>query len=365
MRDVKDLFKSVVKINTSHGSGSGLYFHKMNIIVTNHHVVSGHPAVAIETQDNNKYRAKVLQVNPLLDLAFLKPTQPLPVPEYDLSFSKSANLGNMDKVLVLGFPYGMPFTVTEGIISSTRQLLGGQYYIQTDAAVNPGNSGGPMITPTGELIGITTCKFTEADNMGFALPADIVEQEIVDFKDNASADYTVKCPSCDFLLIEKTDYCENCGDKLDVDSLFAEEKLSPLADFVEKSIGELGIDPVVSRAGYEFWEFHKGSAMIRIFVYKNDYLVATCPLAKLPKKNLNEVFRYVLSNPAQPFYLGISDGLIFISYRVHLSDIGSIHTEAIKKNLNSMAEEADRLDNYLVNTFDCKWSDEAKPDSGS
>ena len=358
MSDLKQVFKTVVKINTSKGSGSGFYLRNNDIIVTNHNVVAGQRAVALETRDMEKLKAIVLQVNPLLDLAFLKPVHSLSVPM--LSFLTLNHVENRDKVLVLGYPLGLPFTVTEGIISSNRQLLDGKYYIQTDAAVNPGNSGGPMITPDGQVIGITTCKFAKAENMGFALPADHIISELEYFIQNPVSQFSVKCPSCDFLLLQKADYCENCGVKLDADRLFKEPILSLLATFVEESLTKMGIDPIIARSGYEFWLFHRGSALIRIFVYNNTYLVVTCPLAMLPKSKLSDLYKYILSNPVSPFYLGIYMGTIYLSYRMHLSDITSKHRNTIQENLVNLVVKADELDNYLVNTYNCTWPKEAK-----
>ena len=81
---------------------------------------------------------------------------------------KEVTLGQ--KINVAGNPFGMPFTATEGTVSSPRQLMDDTYYIQTDAAVNPGNSGGPMFNLDGEVVAITTSKMSNEDNMGFGIP---------------------------------------------------------------------------------------------------------------------------------------------------------------------------------------------------
>ncbi|MBN1897712.1 MAG: trypsin-like peptidase domain-containing protein [Spirochaetes bacterium] len=360
MKDFKELSKIVVKISTASGSGSGFYLKNMDIIVTNHHVVSGNKSVAVETQDKDKIKSTVLQINPLLDLAFLKPAKPLGAP--DTGFLPLEKLKDRDKVYILGFPFGMPFTVTEGIVSSTKQLVGGLHYIQTDAAINPGNSGGPMMSADGKIIGITTSKFMDAENMGFALPADQIMSELEGLKNNPSVAYSVKCPSCNFLLIEKTEYCDNCGSKLEADVLFSEQKLSPLAVFVEESLQKMGIDPVISRNGVEYWEFYKGSALVRVFIYRTNYLYTTCPMVKLPKANLTELYKFILSDPVKPFSLGIDRGIVYISYRVYLADIDSSHKEEIRKNLINLANKADELDNILIDKYGCEWSEEAKPD---
>ncbi|MBN1620160.1 trypsin-like peptidase domain-containing protein [candidate division WOR-3 bacterium] len=357
MTDLNEIFKLVFKIKTSRGSGSGFYSKKHGVIVTNFHVVNGEREVCVENTDKKPFKAEVVLISPRFDLAFLKPGCEIQAPEID--FAGVENLKNMDKVLVLGYPFGFPFTVTEGIISNTGQLVNGQCYIQTDAAINPGNSGGPMILPQGKVIGITTCKFKEAENIGFSLPADIISKELSIFEQKFPSKYSVRCPSCSFLLETEDEYCENCGAKLDSKTFFSMTSMSGLSVFVEKTIEMMGIDPILARNGYEFWEFHKGSALLRIFVYRTNYLIVTCPLVKLPQENLTELYKFILSNPVIPFYLGIDKGIVYISYRIHLSDINSSFSEKIKKDIVEISHKADEMDNYLINSFGCVLSEEA------
>ena len=359
---IKDIMPCVVKIGTSSGSGSGFYLKKHNVVITNNHVVGNHKMVSIETQNKEKIAAKVVFLNPIVDLAFLLPSKPLDhLPE--MFFQPVGTLQNMDRVAVLGFPYGMPFTVTDGIVSAAKQLMDGRHYIQTDAAVNPGNSGGPLVNLRGEVVGVTTSKFTEADNVGFAIPVEDLMHDLESFAENVEMQFSVKYPSCSSLLFEKVEYCYNCGQAIDQDTLFDEPILSPLAVFVEKALSEeLGIDPVITRNGYDYWEFHQGSSMVRIFVYNKNYLYTTSPLVKLPKQNLESVYRYILSNPAPPFSFGIWKGMIYLSYRVHMSDLQSSHKSEIQNKIAHFAEKADELDNYLIENYDCERSEYSKFD---
>ncbi len=327
MADLNDIFKLVFKVRTSRGSGSGFYSKKHGVIITNHHVVDGEREVSVENTGSEAMRADVILISPKHDLAFLRPAGVIDAPELD--FSSVDNLKVMDRILVLGYPFGYPFNVTEGIISSVNQLVNGQCYIQTDAAINPGNSGGPMVLPDGRVVGITTCKFKEAENIGFSLPADIIGRELALLEKKMPEHYSVRCPSCGCLLEQEDEYCENCGVRLDVKSLFERAPMTDLSVFVESAVEKMGIDPVLARNGYEFWEFHRGSALIRIFVYRSNYLTVTCPLVKLPTENLTELYRYILSNPALPYNLGVDSGLVYISYRVHLSDLKSDHVDSI------------------------------------
>lgn len=356
---IQNIVTSVVKIGTSSGSGSGFYLKNHGIVVTNNHVVSNHKMVSIEIEQKEKIAAKVVFLNPIVDLAFLLPSKPL---EYlpEMYLQPTGTIQNMDRVAVLGYPYGMPFTITDGIVSSTSQLMDGRRYIQTDAAVNPGNSGGPLVNVRGEIVGVTTSKFSEADNVGFAIPVDDLMVDLESFAENVGMEFSVKCPSCGSLLFEKVEFCHNCGAEIDQETLFDEPQLSQLAEFVEPALSELGVDPIIARNGYDYWEFHQGSSLVRIFVYNKNYLYTTSPLVKLPKQNLEPVYRYILSNPAPPFSFGIWKGMIYLSYRVHMSDLYSSLKDGIRQNIADFAEKADELDNYLIENYGCEKSEYSK-----
>tara|TARA_B100000949_G_scaffold192052_1_gene175826 strand:+ start:150 stop:605 length:456 start_codon:yes stop_codon:yes gene_type:complete len=134
------------------------------------------------------------------------------------------------------------------------------------------------------------------------------------------AAYNVKCNSCDNYTDQESEFCANCGNNMDI-SIWEEFEKSHFAQFVEGALTDLGIDPVLGRAGRDYWEFHHGSALIRIFVFKRDYLVATSPMNNLPKQNIQELLTHLLEANVEPYYLGIHQNQIYLSYRVHLSDI--------------------------------------------
>lgn len=353
-----ELSQAVFKINTGSGSGSGFYLKDQNIVVTNHHVAQGYTKVSLENEKKDRFLARVIMLNPVTDIAFLQP-------DADFTGLPQLNTGDLtppqsrDQVFVLGYPFGMPFTVTEGIVSNPQQLLEGRHYIQTDAAVNPGNSGGPVVAADGDVLGITTSKFTQADNVGFAIPVSVLREELKSLDQNPERVFSVKCSSCDTLQFQPVDYCSNCGNSIDK-KLFNETPLSNFGQFIEQALGGLGIDPVLTRSGYEFWEFYHGTALIRVFVYNQNYLYATSPLNMLPKANLEKLYTYMLSNPVAPYTLGIYENQIFLSFRRYITDINSIHADEIKGHLVNLVKKADEMDDFFTNEFGAEKTNYAK-----
>ncbi|MFN8282544.1 MAG: trypsin-like peptidase domain-containing protein [Chitinophagales bacterium] len=351
------LKQAVHKINTSGGSGTGFYLKQQNIFVTNYHVIEGNKKVSIENQTKDRFLGQVVHVNPENDIAFLRSAAY--TPPADIPFNNVTEVHSRDKVFVLGFPFGMPYTITEGIVSNENQLMDGKNYIQTDAAVNPGNSGGPVVNDAGELIGITTAKFTEADNVGFAIPAKVVQEELEAFAQNTTNVFSLKCNSCKSLIYEKTDYCPNCGANID-EKIFDDKELGKLTQFVENSIHAMGFDPILARSGNEFWEFHSGSALVRIFVYDRNYLYATSPINNLPVGTLDGLFKYVMSNPVAPYKLGVYSNQIYLSYRARISDIYSSMADNVKDSLGKLILKANEMDDFFVHEFGCEKTNYSK-----
>ena len=171
--------------------------------------------------------------------------------------------------------------------------------------------------------------------------------------------YSIKCNSCKSLIMEEVEYCPNCGNSID-EKLFEKISQTQIEEFVESSIQLIGMDPVMARTGYEFWEFHRGSAQVRIFVYDKNYLYATSPINSLPTSNVEKLYRYILSNPIAPYQLGIYQNQVFISYRVHLSEVFSEYGEQVKKNIADLLVKADDMDDFLETEYGCPKSNFAK-----
>jgi len=159
-----------------HGVGSGVIVTKDGYILTNNHVVDGADEVKVSLQDGRKLTAKVIGTDPQTDVAVLKISGD-DLPYVEMADSDKTEVG--DVVLAIGNPYGIGQTVTSGIVSATgRATLGLEYedFIQTDAPINQGNSGGALVDAEGRLVGINTAIFSPTGGnvgIGFAIPADL------------------------------------------------------------------------------------------------------------------------------------------------------------------------------------------------
>jgi serine protease DegS len=160
------------------GLGSGVIFSKHGYIVTNYHVVHAAEDIHVSLQDGRHAPARQVGADPETDLAILKIDMQDLVP---ITVGRSDSLRIGDVVLAIGNPFGVGQTVTMGIVSATgRDRLGVntfENFIQTDAAVNPGNSGGALINALGQLVGINSAIFSKSggyDGISFAIPVDMV-----------------------------------------------------------------------------------------------------------------------------------------------------------------------------------------------
>jgi serine protease Do len=161
------------------GSGSGLIIRPAGYIVTNNHLIRPNTEIKVTLNDQRAFKAKLVGRDPFTDLAVLKIecAYALVVP-FANNAAEAIRPG--DWAIAIGNPLGYDHTVTLGIISAIHRSLADLNahveLIQTDAAINPGNSGGPLLNIHGQVIGLTSAIRNGAQNIGFAIPVDVVEQ---------------------------------------------------------------------------------------------------------------------------------------------------------------------------------------------
>ena len=158
------------------GLGSGFIVSKDGYIVTNNHVISKAEDIQVVLFDGSRYTAEIVGQDPKTDLAVLKIE-----PEKELRpvvFGNSDKLRIGDWVMAIGNPFGLGYTVTVGIVSAKGRSLGlGAYddFIQTDASLNPGNSGGPLFNLGGQVVGVNTAIAARGQGIGFSIPSEMAK----------------------------------------------------------------------------------------------------------------------------------------------------------------------------------------------
>ena len=167
------------------GSGSGVIISADGYIVTNNHVVAGADEILVKLNDNREFSGRIVGLDANTDLALIKiegknlPTLPI---------GNSDNLKIGEWVLAVGNPFNLTSTVTAGIVSAKARSLGAngiESFIQTDAAINQGNSGGALVNAKGELVGINAMLYSQTGSYsgyGFAIPTSIMNKVVADLK---------------------------------------------------------------------------------------------------------------------------------------------------------------------------------------
>ncbi|HYE91141.1 MAG TPA: trypsin-like peptidase domain-containing protein [Terriglobales bacterium] len=164
--------------------GSGFFIDREGYAITNAHVVDGAASLSVTLDNGEKFPARTIGLDPVLDLALLRVEGKNGVPTARFGDSSTLRVG--EEVVAIGNPIGLDQTMTRGIVSGLNRLLPGvsdQPMIQTDAPINPGNSGGPLVDRCGSVMGINTFISEEAQSIGFAVPINAVKAVLRDLRE--------------------------------------------------------------------------------------------------------------------------------------------------------------------------------------
>ncbi len=178
---IQDLVKSVVSVQSTGDSGSGVVLDEEGYIITNNHVVGSGITTKVIDYNGKTYIANVFKRDQEKDLLILK-IDNAGLPKLPMGDSSLLKVG--EKVLAVGNPAGLKFSVSEGIVSAINRKIdnSGVTFIQTDTPINPGSSGGPLVNKKGEVIGINAKKYQGYEGLGFVIPINFAKDFLASAK---------------------------------------------------------------------------------------------------------------------------------------------------------------------------------------
>jgi serine protease Do len=183
MANVSIFAPAVVVVRSPGGLGSGFFINKNGYLVTNFHVIQGqkHISVTRFKKSGAEFKriihknVRIVALDPFHDLAVLQVESPLDTAFRPTVFGGDEEPAVGEKIFVIGNPLGLERSVTEGVISHTGRNFAGRLYLQVDASVNPGNSGGPLFNSRGQVIGVINMGVRAMQGLNFAIPVDHVK----------------------------------------------------------------------------------------------------------------------------------------------------------------------------------------------
>ncbi len=362
MKDIISLYKDVIiQIATPYSVGTGFYLKEHQLIVTNEHVVRGNKSVVIKGHTFKKRLTKVIYLDPRYDLAFLEVTEELNIPDVSL-LKDMEQMSEGDTVIAVGHPYSFKYSFTQGIVSNLNQLQPDNDvpYVMHDAALNPGNSGGPLVDEAGRIVGVNTFIVKEGNSVGFALPVNYLLDAIREYKVSHGA-VGVRCPSCANLVFEfniDNHYCPHCGARIELPSDADEYEPSGIAKTVEEMLTAINQDVHLCRKGMNRWQIEEGSAKIDISYYeKSGLIVGDAYLCQLPKQNIGDLYQYLLKEnyKIEGLTFSVKEQDVVLSLLVYDR---YLNVETGVKLFQHLFDRADYYDNILVEKYGAIWHNE-------
>lgn len=352
MKAFIDNYKSVVvQMATPFSVGTGFYLKEYNLLVTNEHVVRQNKMVVVDAEGMSRSLLDVVYLDAKYDLAFVK----APVEHHmgDAQIRKQLVATEGDTVMAVGHPFGLKFTATQGIISNVAHHQGDIQYIQHDAALNPGNSGGPLIDGQGYIIGVNTFIIQNGQNIGFSLPSNYLAQALDEFV-RGGGKSGVRCTSCANIVFEpnpEKKYCPHCGADILMICDLEDYTPSGFRREIEDVLSTLHYDVRLTRRGPFNWEAVVGSAKVILSYHEETGMIAgDAVLSSLPKDNIKAIYTYLLQQ---------NDKLKGLSLSIRNNDIllsmvmfdNYFTPESGKNTIQNLLETANQLDDVLLEQY--------------
>ena len=359
MKEIIKYYKNIiVQIATPYSTGTGFYLKNKGLIVTNEHVVRDNREVVINGEGFEKQMTKVIFTDIRHDLAFLAPPETIEAPEVE--FFEGKNLARGEIVIAAGHPFGLKYSATQGIISNIEEEKNGITFIQHDAALNPGNSGGPLINQEGQIIGVNTFVIMNGNNVGFSLPVNYLKKTIEEFQ-TTPHQVATRCRSCSNIVFEKTvdtNYCPHCGAKVKLPHQIDPYEALGVSKTIEELLEKMGENVGLSRIGPNNWEIIKGSATIHISYHeKTGLIMGDASLCLLPKENIKPLYEYLLkqNHKIEGLTFSIKENDIVLSLLIYDR---YLNMDTGMKLFLYLFEKADDYDNILVEKYGAIWKNE-------
>lgn len=192
--DAEETYESVFVVYSGTSLGSGFAIGE-NCVITNAHVIGDADNITIISYGGAEYAAALLDVDENEDIAVLV------IKDAIFPYLVMADISTMktgDDIYTIGAPKGMAYTLTKGTISAKERIIRGKSFIQIDAAINEGNSGGPLLNDVGEVLGMNTLKMGDSEGIGFSIPTDRIENFLeslgVETDEGGNVRNTLKAP---------------------------------------------------------------------------------------------------------------------------------------------------------------------------
>lgn len=293
---------SVVGVRAGGGRGTGFIVADNGLIATNLHVVDHSPTAEVNVNGGELVGARIVFADTALDLALLAPDTPLGPPPLPLGDSEALAPG--DPVVAVGHPMGLDATVTRGIVSATARRRRGVTYLQTDAALNPGNSGGPLVDRRGHVVGMNTWIRRDGQNLGFAVPTHLMREHIErhsgPLHEVRAAQPTYRCASCSTAYVPGDARCLSCGERVGFRNAAAftsgTRQHARATHAIPRLLQSMGYDPERCRVDQDLWRLPHDSTDVWVLLHPEGRHVAFMSiLCHVPEHQHEACFRFLLT----------------------------------------------------------------------
>ena len=347
---------SVVGVRVQRGDGTGWVALDNGLVVTNFHVVGYEPNARLRTVDERDVEAKVVYISTRHDIALLMPTSPLNMPPLPLGRSNDVVQGQ--PVAAIGHPFGLGFTVTRGILSATRREFDGVPHLQTDAALNPGNSGGPLVDEDGRVIGVNTF-LRPGQNLGFAVPihlfGHVLNRLSVAPSEALALEPVYRCLGCEAPFNPRTERCVRCGRAV------PGAERDPSEHMVEQDRAASIVGRVLEHLGHVSNQVRVSENVWKLPIEIGDLIVAinepgtvvnfSVRVAQLPRANHEALYRFLLSyndRTSKVCRASIAQDVVGLVLR---EPVAFMNVKAVAEDVRTLSQHAGHLSAILRTQF--------------